>query len=157
MPAGANSSRELAAAAVLTGRAVQGGPWQVQLTSEQPQTHPCCNWVCDHGWMCSTPTTTREHRQFSVNTCMRSPHTWPQEAYARRGAPWTFDAQAFVEAVRRIKQQGRATLPSFDHGVGDPVEDDILIDAAQHSVVLVSKGVSCVTQHWVWRFSLSST
>lgn len=62
-----------------------------------------------------------------------------QAAYARRGAPWTFDAQAFVDAIRRIKQQGRATLPSFDHGVGDPVEDDILIDAAQHSVVLVGR------------------
>jgi pantothenate kinase len=46
-----------------------------------------------------------------------------------------------VEAVRRIKQQGRATLPSFDHGVGDPIEDDILIDTAQHSVVLVSEGL----------------
>lgn len=46
-----------------------------------------------------------------------------------------------MDAIRRIKQQGRATLPSFDHGVGDPIEDDILIDAAQHSVVLVSEGL----------------
>lgn len=61
-----------------------------------------------------------------------------QAAYARRGAPWTFDAQAFVAAVRRIRQNGKALLPSFDHGLGDPVEDDIVIDAAQHSVVLVS-------------------
>lgn len=61
-----------------------------------------------------------------------------QEAYARRGAPWTFDGRAFVEAIRRIKQQGKAMLPSFDHGVGDPIEDDILIDTQQHSVVLVS-------------------
>ena len=67
-------------------------------------------------------------------------HPAPQAAYARRGAPWTFDGRAFVEAVRRIKQQGRALLPSFDHGMGDPVEGDILIDAAQHAVVLVSEG-----------------
>lgn len=60
-----------------------------------------------------------------------------QEAYARRGAPWTFDGQAFVDAIRRIKQEGKVLLPSFDHGVGDPIEDDILIDAAQHSIVLV--------------------
>jgi hypothetical protein len=60
-----------------------------------------------------------------------------QAAYARRGAPWTFNAQAFVDAVRRIKQQGKAMLPSFDHGVGDPIENDIMIDAAKHSVVLV--------------------
>ncbi|KAF6266060.1 P-loop containing nucleoside triphosphate hydrolase protein [Scenedesmus sp. NREL 46B-D3] len=61
----------------------------------------------------------------------------PQEAYARRGAHWTFDGNAFVAAVRRLKQHGAASLPSFDHGVGDPVEDDIHIDSAQHAVVLV--------------------
>lgn len=60
-----------------------------------------------------------------------------QEAYARRGAPWTFDAEAFVAAVRKIRLQGGASLPSFDHGVGDPVEGDILIDSQQHAVVLV--------------------
>lgn len=60
-----------------------------------------------------------------------------QEAYARRGAHWTFDGAAFVAAIRRLKQHGAASLPSFDHGVGDPIEDDIQIDAAQHAVVLV--------------------
>jgi pantothenate kinase len=65
-------------------------------------------------------------------------HLLLQAAYARRGAPWTFNVQAFVDAVRRIKQQGQAALPSFDHGVGDPIENDIMIDAAQHSIVLVS-------------------
>eukprot|EP00882_Tetradesmus_deserticola_P021737 GHRQ01023534.1.p1 GENE.GHRQ01023534.1~~GHRQ01023534.1.p1 ORF type:complete len:306 (+),score=75.56 GHRQ01023534.1:124-1041(+) len=61
----------------------------------------------------------------------------PQEAYARRGAHWTFDSAAFVAAIQRLKQHGAASLPSFDHGVGDPIEDDIQIDAAQHAVVLV--------------------
>ncbi|WIA16046.1 hypothetical protein OEZ85_012775 [Tetradesmus obliquus] len=61
----------------------------------------------------------------------------PQEAYARRGTHWTFDGAAFVAAIRRLKQHGAAILPSFDHGVGDPIEDDIQIDAAQHAVVLV--------------------
>lgn len=60
-----------------------------------------------------------------------------QEAYARRGAHWTFDAEAFVAAIRRIRQTGSAFLPSFDHGVGDPIEDDILIDSKHHAVVLV--------------------
>lgn len=63
-----------------------------------------------------------------------------QAAYARRGAPWTFNAAAFVDAIRTIRQQGKAVLPSFDHGVGDPVEGDIVIDAGQHSIVLVSGG-----------------
>ncbi|KAK9813528.1 hypothetical protein WJX73_005109 [Symbiochloris irregularis] len=58
------------------------------------------------------------------------------EAYARRGAHWTFDAERFVQAVRTLKQQGQHSLPSFDHAVGDPVENDILIHA-QHRVVLI--------------------
>lgn len=31
------------------------------------------------------------------------------EAYARRGAHWTFDAERFVQAVRTLKQKGAAT------------------------------------------------
>eukprot|EP00775_Hariotina_reticulata_P004486 gene4487-4740_t len=61
----------------------------------------------------------------------------PKEAHARRGAPWTFDAAAFVAAVQQIKQHGHASLPSFDHAVGDPIPDDIVIDKRQHLVVLV--------------------
>jgi pantothenate kinase len=73
-----------------------------------------------------------------------------QEAYARRGAHWTFDGAAFVAAIRRIKQQGAASLPSFDHGVGDPIEDDIQIDAAQHAVVLVEGNYLFLEQEpWV--------
>jgi pantothenate kinase len=61
----------------------------------------------------------------------------PQEAHARRGAPWTFDAEAFVAAVRRISEAGAAVLPSFDHGVGDPKAGDIRIDSSTHRIVLV--------------------
>lgn len=45
-----------------------------------------------------------------------------QEAHARRGAPWTFDAEAFVECVREVKETTDMAVlaPSFDHGVGDP-------------------------------------
>lgn len=39
--------------------------------------------------------------------------------------------------MRKIRQQGKAALPSFDHGVGDPIQDDIFVDKDQHSVVLV--------------------
>lgn len=63
----------------------------------------------------------------------------PKEAHARRGAPWTFDAAKFVEAVRRVRQAGEqevVLVPSFDHGVGDPVEDDIAIPP-EAAVVLV--------------------
>lgn len=60
----------------------------------------------------------------------------PKEAYARRGAHWTFDASAFLNCVRNVRQQGAAQVPSFDHAVGDPVPSDIEVHP-RHRVVLV--------------------
>ena len=83
----------------------------------------------------------------------------PEQAHARRGAHWTFDAPAFVACVRSLKETGggadrgpsrngdggephdnedeaAVAVPSFAHGVGDPVPDDILV-AARHRVLLV--------------------
>jgi len=84
----------------------------------------------------------------------------PAQAHARRGAHWTFDAPAFVACVRSLKEAGgghaasgsarnddggephgdeeeaAVAVPSFAHGVGDPVPDDIRV-AARHRVLLV--------------------
>eukprot|EP00879_Flechtneria_rotunda_P016976 GHRR01017772.1.p1 GENE.GHRR01017772.1~~GHRR01017772.1.p1 ORF type:complete len:166 (+),score=43.23 GHRR01017772.1:1837-2334(+) len=74
----------------------------------------------------------------------------PQEAYASRGAPWTFDAEAFVAAAQQIKQTGKASLPSFDHSVGDPTEEDIHTDSGQHAVVIIEGNYLFLdTQPWV--------
>jgi hypothetical protein len=54
-----------------------------------------------------------------------------QEAYARRGAHWTFDGEGFVRCVQSVLTQPEVLAPSFDHGVGDPVEGDIRI-ASHH-------------------------
>ena len=51
----------------------------------------------------------------------------PQAAHARRGAHWTFDGEAFVRSVRRVREEGEASCPSFQHGKGDPVENSIQI------------------------------
>lgn len=41
---------------------------------------------------------------------------------ARRGAPWTFDAAAFVAALSTLRATGQLLdAPSFDHRLGDPV------------------------------------
>lgn len=65
------------------------------------------------------------------------PQCWPlQEAYARRGAHWTFDADAFVKCVHTIRETGAAHVPSFDHGIGDPVSGDIQV-TPDHGVVIV--------------------
>jgi pantothenate kinase len=59
------------------------------------------------------------------------------EAFARRGAHWTFDGAAFVEKLRHLRVSGSGSFPSFSHGSGDPVADDVVVVAGGHRVVLV--------------------
>ena len=67
----------------------------------------------------------------------------PKEAYARRGAHWTFDAEAFVETVERVAAvlvTGHVEdilVPQFDHGVGDPDIDNPIKIRENHKIVLV--------------------
>jgi len=54
----------------------------------------------------------------------------PEAAFARRGAPWTFDAPALVARLRDLKDAaGRAPVgwPDFQHEIGDPVEDAVAV------------------------------
>mmetsp|Transcript_11991 Transcript_11991/g.24127 ORF Transcript_11991/g.24127 Transcript_11991/m.24127 type:complete len:300 (-) Transcript_11991:1891-2790(-) len=65
----------------------------------------------------------------------------PGEAHARRGAPWTFDAQAFVDTVVMVADRCQSRVdkiwaPTFDHRHGDPVDKGVCI-APYHSIVLV--------------------
>ena len=49
----------------------------------------------------------------------------PDEAFARRGAPWTFDADALRARLQLLRDAaGRAIVPwpDFQHDVGDPRE-----------------------------------
>ncbi|KAG2484293.1 hypothetical protein HYH03_016839 [Edaphochlamys debaryana] len=75
----------------------------------------------------------------------------PKEAHARRGAPWTFDAAKFVGAVARVRGAGAGEVvrvPSFDHGVGDPVEADIAIPAEAAVVVVEGNYVLLPDAPW---------
>lgn len=72
----------------------------------------------------------------------------PGEMFARRGAHWTFDGDAFVKTVEEIVSSAAAAAkmdksksmtvlaPSFDHGVGDPCPGAIEIRPS-HRFVLV--------------------
>ncbi|KAJ2402777.1 hypothetical protein GGI23_000457 [Coemansia sp. RSA 2559] len=62
----------------------------------------------------------------------------PQAAFARRGAPWTFDGSRFAATVRQICQEPKASAvwPSFDHAVGDPVEGAIEV-SDRHRIVII--------------------
>lgn len=60
----------------------------------------------------------------------------PAQAHARRGAPFTFDAHRFVADLIEARRSGEGSFPSFDHGIADPVANDIKLTRA-HSIVLV--------------------
>lgn len=51
-----------------------------------------------------------------------------EELWKRRGAPWTFNSKKFLEDVKKLKENKEGNFPSFDHAVGDPIENDIKIN-----------------------------
>nr|GEW88289.1 putative uridine kinase C227.14 isoform X1 [Tanacetum cinerariifolium] len=73
----------------------------------------------------------------------------PKEAHARRGAPWTFNPDLFLKCLKTLREQGSVCAPSFDHGVGDPVEDDIFVNV-QHKVVIV-EGNYLLLEEGTWK------
>lgn len=73
----------------------------------------------------------------------------PKEAHARRGAPWTFNPALLLNCLKKLRNEGSVYVPSFDHGVGDPVEDDIFV-SLQHKVVIV-EGNYLLLEEGTWK------
>lgn len=64
----------------------------------------------------------------------------PTTAHARRGAPFTFNARAYLELVRRLRrpvapETGTVWAPGFDHAVKDPVERGVEVRPSVRIVV----------------------
>lgn len=55
----------------------------------------------------------------------------------RKGAPDTFDAQAYAGVLAALRDPGRlvVTAPSFDHAVGEPVPDAITVPVSADVVL----------------------
>lgn len=79
----------------------------------------------------------------------------PDEAFRRRGAPFTFDVESFVEMVRLLSCSPVAShedpskdiwMPSFDHAKQDPVPLDIWVPATAR-VVLLEGNYVLLNQH----------
>lgn len=73
----------------------------------------------------------------------------PERAFARRGAPWTFDALGFVQKLCELKEgQGRVTWPIFEHRVGDPVADAIVIEPSCQLILVEGLYILYREQAW---------
>ena len=64
-----------------------------------------------------------------------------EEAFQRRGAPFTFDAEAFVKLIERIRKISTGSLPpirapAFDHSIGDPIQDIVEIHGDVRVVIV---------------------
>jgi len=60
----------------------------------------------------------------------------PEMAHARRGAPFTFNANRFVKDLQNARMSGVGSFPGFQHGTGDPVEGEIVL-REDHRLVVV--------------------
>ncbi len=78
----------------------------------------------------------------------------PEEAAYRRGAPFTFDGQKYLAVVRKVRERilpesTTIYVPSFDHAVKDPVENDIPIPPTAR--VIVFEGLYVALDEEPWR------
>jgi pantothenate kinase len=80
----------------------------------------------------------------------------PEEAHARRGAAFTFDAVGWMELIKKLhepissSESGKSiiTAPSFDHAVKDPVYDDIVIEPYHRIIVCEGNYVALDVEPW---------
>ncbi|KAI9734009.1 MAG: putative kinase [Cirrosporium novae-zelandiae] len=81
------------------------------------------------------------------------------EAYTRRGAPWTFDAEKVVQLVRRLresadspsnsKKQEIIKAPSFSHSKKDPIPSAIPIPPSIPIILLEGNYLLLNQQPWL--------
>lgn len=77
----------------------------------------------------------------------------PENAFARRGAAFTFDGEKYLQLVQALRkpvtaETGAIYAPSFDHAVKDPVEDDIPIAASCRAVFFEGNYLSLGKEPW---------
>lgn len=69
----------------------------------------------------------------------------------RKGAPDTFDAHAYAAVLDAVRDPARpvVTAPSFDHAVGEPVPDALVVPASAH--VVLTEGNYLLLDDGPWR------
>lgn len=86
---------------------------------------------------------------FHLSKAQLSQFPDPKHAFARRGAPWTFDAAGFVQKLTALQAgQSRVTWPIFEHSVGDPVADAIVIEPSCQ--IILVEGLYILYREAAW-------
>jgi pantothenate kinase len=74
----------------------------------------------------------------------------PVAALQRRGSPWTFDPAGLADKLQKIRKipYQSTTWPAFEHGVGDPVDDAIVI--ASETKLIIVEGLYLLHREHGW-------
>jgi pantothenate kinase len=59
-----------------------------------------------------------------------------EDLLARRGAPWTFDAEGCIQKFTEARVNGKASLPIYSRVKSDPVEDGVTLHSETKIVLL---------------------
>eukprot|EP01080_Neovahlkampfia_damariscottae_P008378 gene8378-203_t len=70
-------------------------------------------------------------------------------AYRRRGSPFTFNSLAFYNTLLNLKKNNSGKVPSFDHKLGDPIEEDITI--TEENKIIIVEGNYLFLQEGNWK------
>lgn len=71
-------------------------------------------------------------------------------AFSRRGAHWTFNPDKLYGDLKQIKSGNEIRVPSFDHSLKDPKENDIVVPA-EARVILVEGNYLLYTKDAAWK------
>lgn len=77
----------------------------------------------------------------------------PDSAHARRGAEFTFDGDAFLALVKKLREPICPEIqtiyaPSFDHAIKDPIENDIPIVPSVRIVIFEGNYCALAKKPW---------
>ncbi|GAA6035468.1 hypothetical protein JCM8097_000269 [Rhodosporidiobolus ruineniae] len=73
----------------------------------------------------------------------------PEFSFRRRGAPFTFNPEAYLSLVRRLRTTPRLKAPAFSHAEKDPVDDAIVVEP--HHRIVILEGSFLLLDQEPWR------
>ncbi|TIA86904.1 hypothetical protein E3P99_03537 [Wallemia hederae] len=75
----------------------------------------------------------------------------PTAAFARRGAPHTFDADAYTQFIHSLKSEPRVQLqaPTFSHSLKDPTPGGTQVDPSVEVVIIEGNYVLLDEERWI--------